>query len=325
MKIKQILISDININDITYKISSDIDITGLSLSIKNLGLLNPPIVKKDDKGAYIIVSGFRRIKAMIRNNIKETYAGIISEHFPEKPDQKFFGCNLPALIAVTENAFQRPLTTMEQVRGVSLLINFMDKKKIAEDSMSIFNLKMNASLVEKLYIIGTMPEKVHSLLEEGDLSMTAALRLDKYDLDTVNAFINLFSAIKSGLNKQLEIITNIHEIAARQRITPLGLLESRQIRDIIEDNKFDRQRKGSLLRAFLLKQRYPRIKEAEERFKINLKQLKLGNELNLSAPVNFEAMDYSFSFKFKNMDELEKKIAKLKDVTCNPILKKIIS
>ncbi len=329
MQTKQILISEIDVNDYTYKISSDIDITGLLLSIKNIGLVNPPIVKKHDNGGYIIVSGFRRIKAMLLNNIKKTYAEIIPDHFLEESDQRFSvsnTCNYTAaLIAVTENAFQRPLTTMEQVRGVLLLKNFMDKNKIAEDSMSIFNLKMNTSFVEKLYIIGSMPEKIHSLMEEGDLSMTAALRLEKYDFETVNSFINLFSKIKLGLNKQLEIITNIHEIAARKRVTPIALLESRGIRDIIENNKCDRQRKGSLLRSFLLKQRYPRMKEAEEKFKINLKQLKLGNELNLLAPVNFEAMDYNFSFKFKNLDELEKRIVKLKNVVCNPILKKMIS
>ncbi len=325
LKTKIIRISEIDINDHTYKISSDIDITGLFLSIKDIGLVNPPIVKNNDNGGYIIVSGFRRIEAMIRNNIKYTYARIVPDYSRTGSEQKISNPDTAELIAVTENAFQRPLNIMEQVRGVLLLKKIMDKNKIAENSMSIFNLKMNSSLVKKLDIIGTMPKKVHSLIEEGDLSMTAALKLNRYDLETVNAFINLFSKVKSGLNKQLEIITNIHEIAARQRITPIAVIESSQIRDIIENDQYNRQRKGNLLRAFLLKQRYPRIKEAEEKFKTNLKQLKLGNELNLLAPANFEAMDYSFSFKFKSIDELEKRVEKLKNIICNPILKKMIS
>ncbi len=315
LETKQIIISEINIEDHTYKISSDIDITGLSLSIKEIGLINPLVLKKQNNG-YIIVSGFRRIKAMINNNIIEAAADII-------PENSFR--NNEVMIAVAENAFQRPLNTMEQVRSVILLERIMDRNEIAEKSMSIFNLKMNTSFVDRLFIIGSMPGKIHSLIEAGDLSMTVSLRLNQYDSDTVNAFISVFKTIKLGLNKQMEIITNIHEIAARENSTPLVIIKSNEIGAIINDDNLDRQQKGGLLRSFLLKRRYPHIKEAEERFKINLKKLKLSNQLNLHAPGNFEAMDYRFSFKFKNYIELEKRIKKLEEVICNPILKKMIS
>ena len=253
---------------------------------------------------------------MILNNTTATEVKLIPENFPGRKT---------ALIAIAENAFQRQLNIIEQVKGVVLLKNFMDKNEIVEKSISIFNLKMSPSLVEKLFLLGSMPETLHALIEADNFSMTAALKLAKYDTDTVDAFISLFGTIKSGLNKQLEIITNIHEIAARESITPLILINSNDIRDIIDDKDLENSSKGGLLRSYLAKRRYPRLKEAEENFKMNLKQLKLGNDLNLSAPMNFESPDYIFSFKFKNYNELEQRIKKLEEISRNPILEQMIS
>ena len=313
-KTKKIIIPKIDINDCIYKISSDIDLTYLAGSINAMGLINLPVVKQKGNN-FIIVSGFRRIRAMILNNTTTIEAKIIPENFSGRKT---------ALISITENAFQRPLNTIEQVKGIVLLKKFMDKNEIAEKSMSIFNLKMNPSLVEKLFLLGSMSERLHDLIETDNFSMTAALRLTRYDTDTIDAFISLFGTIKTGLNKQLEIITNIHEIAAREGTAPLLVMNSKDIRDIIDDKDLDNSRKGGLLRSYLAKRRYPRLKEAEENFKANLKQLRPGKDLNLSAPMNFEAADYNCSFKFKNYSELEKRIKKLEKISHNPILKRMI-
>ncbi len=328
--ILNIKISDIDIDDFTYKISSDIDITAMSDSIKSIGLINPPVVRQCNDGRYIVVSGFRRIKAVISNNISRINVRILSGIYRRTLSGEKFINNCvhdrdAAFIAVAENAFQRPLNQVEQARGVVLLKKVMEQNEIAEKSAAIFNFRMNPFFVEKLFLLGTMSDKITSLIESGNLSMTAALRLKQYNSDTVDGFINIFGAVKLGANKQMEIITNIHEIAALENKTPLDLIESDDVKDIIGNKNYDRQRKGSALRSFFAKRRYPRIKEAEEQFKINLKQLKLGNELNLRPPLNFESMNYIFSFKFRNYDELESRIKKLEHVSCNPVLRQMIS
>ncbi len=327
--VTEINISEINIDDYTYKISSDIDLADLCASIKTIGLINPPFVKKC-RDYYVVVSGFRRIKALILNESSTAMVRVLPEQIcvsslQVKQDDEELAEHCAVFIAIVENAFQRPLNTMEQIRAVMLLKKIMNENQIAEKSGDILNLNMNTALVKRLLTIGAMPEKLHMLIEKGELSMTAALKLDQYDMETINAFICLFESIRVGLNKQVEIITNIHEIAVLEDKNPVDIIRSDSIKNIIEDNNSDKQKRGRLIRSFLLKWRYPHLKEALEKFDNNVKQLKLGNELNLSAPVNFEAMDYTFSFKFKNMNELESRIKKLETICCNPVLRHIIS
>ncbi|OQY01871.1 MAG: hypothetical protein B6I26_02590 [Desulfobacteraceae bacterium 4572_130] len=304
---KKILISNIDLKNQTYKISFDTDITFLAQSIKEIGLINIPVLQKIEN-KYIIVSGFKRIKALIFNNIKETRANIITE----KQNLNYKS----AVTAISDNAFQRELHIMEQAKAVTILSEFMDFKTIAEKSLLTFNFKINLNFAEKLFNLYSMPKNIHNLVTLGNLSMPCALALAKYDIKTINAFAFIFNKIKTGLNKQMEIITNIYEIAQRDNITPFKLLNSKDIKNIINSNENkDKSFKGNLLRKYLFKKRFPNLLKAKEEFKSNVKKLKLGSNLRLDAPLNFEARDYTFSLKFANIDELKKNIKKLELVT----------
>jgi len=46
-------------------------ISELAKSIKNEGLLNPPLVQKQDKNTYLLMSGQRRLAAMKRLGAKK--------------------------------------------------------------------------------------------------------------------------------------------------------------------------------------------------------------------------------------------------------------
>ena len=304
---KRILISNIDYKDQTYKVSFNTDITFLAQSIKEIGLINIPVLEKIEN-KYIIVSGFKRIKALIFLNIKETRVNIITQ----KQNLNYQS----AITAISDNAFQRELHIMEQARAVTLLSEFIDFKTIAEKSLFIFNFKMNLNFVKKLFALYSMPENIQNLVISGNISMPCALSLKKYNIETINAFAFVFNKIKTGLNKQMEIITNICEIAQRDNITPFKLLNSKDIKNIINDNKNkDKSFKANLLRKYLLSKRFPNLLKAKKEFKENVKKLKLGSNLKLDPPLNFEARDYTFSLKFSNIDELKENIKKLESVT----------
>jgi len=310
-----ITLSDIDSSDETYRITHDDTIVSLARSIKEAGLINMPLVRKKDQG-YVVVCGFKRIKALIHNGIDKTNVKVLEE--TGDSDLK------AAVLAVSDNAFQRPLDTMEQAAGVLLLSKLMTLDTIAEKSLSIFNTSMNSRLVRKLIDLGSMPGNVHDLINQGRLSMTAALRLKKYPKETLTAFVRLFYSVKTGHSKQIEIITNIHEVAAREDRSPLDLIQSNDIQAIIENQDIDPTRKGNLLRSYLAKRRYPEISRTNELFFKLVKQLSPGSDLAINPPVNFEARDYTIAFKFASHGELVKKTEKLKLVTCDPMIKQLI-
>ncbi len=304
-------LSDIDDQDETFRISSDQDISLLARSIDEIGLLNPPLLKEMDKG-FIVVSGFRRIKALRLLKILETPGTLIS------PDRH---CSITAIAA---NAFQRTLTLVEQVRGIRNLKKYMDIGAISEHSPGIFNCRMNTGLVQKLSDIDDMGDQVLELMASDRLAMPPALKLKQYDEITREEILSLFRRIRTSLSIQKEIITNLYEISMREDITPDGILESPEIKKILDDEEADDKKKGNLVRALLKKRRFPEISRAENEFRENMKRLRLGPGLKLEPPIHFEAKDYTFSFKFKNHDELLDNVDKLASAAGDPLLRQMI-
>ncbi|MFH1152640.1 MAG: ParB N-terminal domain-containing protein [Pseudomonadota bacterium] len=307
-------VSEIDIDDGYYRITADTEIDTLALSIREIGLINPPLVRKMGQG-FRIVSGFRRIGALISNGESFVQTRVVSEN-----KDTDLSC---ALSAVAENAFQRELTTLEQARGVRLLANYLDIRSIAAQSQGIFKIQMNAAHVERLLSLVSLPLEIQSLLASDRLSMTAALKLHGKDFQTLSAFGRLFSSIRVGLNKQVEIITHIHEIASREGSTSIVVLLSPPVLSILTDDKTDESRKGNLLRAYLVQRRYPEISRRHAEFSARVKTLGLGPGIRIEPPVNFEAMAYSLILQFTSYENLKAQLNTVQSLGDNPDMEQL--
>ncbi len=298
----------------SYRITTDDDIEPLIHSIKVSGLINPPLVRSSGRG-YIVVSGFKRLRALAANQIFKTCVTVLDGD--DGLDER---C---AMVAISDNAFQRELNSVELSRGVLLLKPALNFQRIARISGAVFNKTMNAGFVEKLYRLGSMPNEIHRLILDGRLSMTGALKLDGYPEDTLWAFVKLFTDVKLGLNKQLEVITNIHEISARDKISCFDLILSKDIQAILNNNPDNPSARGGLLRIHLARLRYPKLSAARQAFQERVSALGFGKELRLDPPVNFESMDYTISFKFNSFHRFETQLKKLESSSLHTNLRRI--
>ncbi|MBF0241770.1 MAG: ParB N-terminal domain-containing protein [Desulfamplus sp.] len=350
-RVKQVCLDAIDLSDESFKISSDnlffsgnksssdnslsnlTNLSNLALSIRLTGLINPIVLREiDDK--YIVVSGFKRVSAMRSIGMRETPASILSHLDFDKDktyDFRFYEVQ-SALIAISDNAFSRQLNVMEQARGVRLLKRFCSSYDIAQNSPAIFNVNMGESLINMLDDIANMPLSLHELIESDKLSMSSALKFKQYGYDKslIESFATLFSKIKCSLSKQKEIITNIHEIAAREEISASDLIESKEISQILDSqsdncssNVNDENQKANLIRSILFNRRYPNLFKAKERFSNNLKMLNLNSgmksDIKLDPPADFEGRDYTITLKFSTVEELAKKANILSALTKNPL------
>lgn len=326
--ITNINIDDIDLSDTTFKISSHTDISSLAQSINSIGLLNLPLLKQvNDK--YIVVSGFRRLAA-VKRLISSKDSNLPNKILADVLDVDDKTC---AFIAISENSFQRELNTMEQARGVVLLKKFLSVGEIAERSNLIFNTKMNRALINNLEDIACMPKSLHNAVESDRIAMGAALKFKQYGYDPllIDQLVNLFLNIRCSLNKQKEIITNIHEIAARENISAADVINAEEIIEIVDNSGdiADENRKGNLVRAVLFDRRYPNLSKAKEQFNINLKLLNsqggLKGGIKLEPPADFEGRDYTISFKFSNVDDLAQSAEAILTLSKNRLLDQIIS
>jgi len=309
-----IYLSSIDLEDNTFRITTDTRIEDLILSIKSVGLLNPPILIKKTSG-FQIISGFRRISAYISLGMAEIPARIVDS------DRKKLEC---VKFAITENSLQRTLNLIEKSRSFYMLSGFYKDNDHLAGAASALGLPDNPSIINNIKKICKLPRDIQNGVLSNTISLAMALELEILEKDEGSAFAIIFDNLKLSLNKQREIITHVKEIAIRENISIINLLNKSHLREIADDKDLDRNQKIKKIRLYLKQRRFPEITRAEKELEKRLKELKLGSKIKLIPPKNFEASTYSLNLQFASMEQLRENKTALEKIIQNPILKDIL-
>ena len=314
LNLASIDLASIDLEDNTFRITTDTRIEELILSIKSVGLLNPPILIKKTSG-FQIISGFRRISACLSLGIAEIPARILDS------DRKKLEC---VKFAITENSLQRTLNLIEQSRSFYMLSGFYKDNDHLAKAASVLGLPNNPSIINKIKKICKLPRDIQNGVLSNTISLSMALELEMLEKDEGSAFAILFDNLRLSLNKQREIITHIKEIAIIDNISIINLLTKSHLREITDDKDLDRSQKINKIRLYLKQRRFPEITRAEKELEIKIKNLKLGSNMKLIPPKNFEASTYSLNLQFTSIEQLQENKTELDKIIQNPILKDIL-
>ena len=296
-KLIEIDLKEIDLNDLRFKISSNTDVEDLVQSIKKYGLLQLPLLLKKNKG-YSVISGFRRITACLKSGIYTCFAMVADT-------EDLFICTK---IAILDNVNQRHLDIIEQIRSVKLIRNFFldseNSNEFYKMACEVLKINQNRSYIEKLMIISQLPEPILNLISTEHISITAAIELSYFDKDSLPQFIDFFSSFKISLNKQKEFILLIREIAFKEKVKHVELMN-----DVLELCKCnsgleDKNSLFNLIRSYLNKRRFPEISGVYDRYHSLVSKLKISDGLKLVPPDNFEGSIYQLHIFFKNLEEL---------------------
>jgi len=315
LKIKTVKLSCIDLKDNTYRITTRSDIDDLVNSIKNIGLINPPLLKLDGL-KYIIVCGFRRINACKFLGYPGIEAAIVDSNADNLECVK---------LAITDNALQRPLNLVEKSRSINMLSCFYDDYNSLSKAASVLGLPENPSFVKKIETICHLPSVIQNCILSETVSLSVAIELGMFNRDEGIVFANLFNNLKLSLNKQREIITLIKEISVRDDISIMEVFQESDFLETLNDNNLDRSQKSQKIRFYLKQRRYPEITNADKKFKQNIKELKLGNNIKLVPPNNFEGATYTLKLFFNNTEELQNSLDTVNGICQRRSLNKIFN
>jgi hypothetical protein len=160
------------------------------------------------------------------------------------------------------------------------------------------------------------------LRETIDLSM--ALELGGLDAATAGALVQLFDQLKFGLNKQRELLLLLKEIAEREDTTIPLLISEKPLQEILKTAEMDRAVKRQKVRSFLKRRRFPAISKAETEYHNWVRQLKLGKNINLTPPRDFEGSTFIMTLRFNNRRDLSDLNKRIEKIIQNPALGKIL-
>ncbi|MGI0087728.1 MAG: ParB/RepB/Spo0J family partition protein [Nitrosotalea sp.] len=126
-------------------------IADLAKSIKSEGLQNPPMVQKDGKDSYLLMSGQRRLAALKRLKAKKIPVLVLTRKTEyELQDAK--------AASVIENIHRKNMNVKDMAAACSFLAEKMGKSKAAQ------SLGMSMSTFKKYHGFAGVPEKLKDLV-----------------------------------------------------------------------------------------------------------------------------------------------------------------
>jgi ParB/RepB/Spo0J family partition protein len=312
-KASEIALAQVDATDRTFRITTRTDIGDLTASIRQVGLLNPPILIKKKKD-YLVIAGFRRIAACMELNWPAIPACILPA------DTTDYEC---AQIAVSGNALERPLNLIEQSRAFGLLATYGVDDSGFSATAVVLGLPGNPVVIEKIKRLAVLDPVIQDAVLTGALSLAMALELAELDRATGSFLAGLFDDLKLGLNKQREFVTLVREIAKRENVPMRSILEEDPIRATCNAKDLDRVQKTRALRTHLRQRRYPAISDAENFFKHHLKKLKMGSHITLDPPRDFEGPDFTLRASMRCPGDLDALLSTLNRIRQHPSLQAI--
>jgi hypothetical protein len=182
----------------------------------------------------------------------------------------------------------------------------------------------NKKVFGKLSKLNQLPEPIQAGILDASLSFEAAVHLSDFSPEDAIRFFDILKGLKLSQNKQTQVIKLIQEIGVREEMKAVQVLESKEIRTILDRADLNLREKGSALRAYLKQRRFPRLAEAEERFRRELRALRLNEQLRLTPPPYFEDGTYTLRVRFTSMRDFDECLNSLDRMAKNPALRKLL-
>jgi len=308
-------VSEIDTKDDTCRLGPGVPTDALAVSIRDVGMINPPVLRQRRDSKYQIVCGFRRVEACRTLELNEIKARVLKGDFSDLEVLK---------LAIFDNRSHRQLNVVEQAQGIRNLSSHLPQRGRLEMLSSILGFPENQKVFEKLKTLSGLPEAVQDGILEEIVSFEAAVDLSQFSSDDALSFYGLFKRLKLSQNKQREVITFVAEIAIREAVQPKDILQSREITAALNNSDLNRNEKGSQIRAFLKRRRFPALVEAEGRFAEELKALKLDEHIHMTGPPHFEGGPFTLRVTFKDEEGFSERRKTLDRVAKNPALSRIL-
>jgi ParB family chromosome partitioning protein len=310
-----ISVSEIDIKDDTCRLSLRTDPDALVASIRAVGLINPPILRQRHDFKYQIVCGFRRVMACKALGWREINALALKGSPSEVDTLK---------LAILDNRSHRELNVVEQARGIQKLSLHLPSRNRLQMLSSLLGFPQSQKVFKKIDALSLLPEVIQAGIIDEIVSFEAAVDLSGFSHEDALSFFELFGVLKLSQNKQREVITLVQEIAIRENLKPVEVLQSKEVSAILDRPELNRNEKGAKVRVSLKRRRFPTLAKTEERFSKELKALKLNEHIHMTAPTYFEGGPHTLRMTFKSMEDFDERRKTLDAMAKNSALKRLL-
>ncbi|KEQ56511.1 putative chromosome-partitioning protein ParB [Marine Group I thaumarchaeote SCGC AAA799-E16] len=166
------------------------NISELAKSIKNEGLLNPPLVQKEGKNTFLLMSGQRRLAAMKRLGAKKIPVHVLTK-------QTSYDLENAKAASVVENIHRNDMNHKEIADSCKFLTEHVGKSAAAR------SMGMSPSTLNKYLGFAGVPDRLKALVpKEISRDEMTKLYLTIPNIKKAEKIVNRISKLETGLRKR---------------------------------------------------------------------------------------------------------------------------
>ena len=293
MIFKEISLEEINCEDETFRVSEELDSVTLLNSLREIGQLNP-VVLRDETPGKVIVCGFRRIRALRQLGHRRILAQIL----PTEANEAIRIFRL----ALWDNLSHRQFSPLEKARALFKLegICGVPAETLIDAYLPLLGLAPHESILRAYLALNHIQSGLHRCLTEDRLTLSSIEILSKSPACVQDSFSSLMDRIRLSASSQKKVLGLLEDLSAATGASLDAPLCRPEAKAILDDSRLSLFQKGEKLHGFLYRLRNPRLSQALERFQAHKKLLGLPGAIRLSPHPFFETEDLHVEFDASN-------------------------
>jgi hypothetical protein len=293
--IGKLLLDEITERD-SYSPSFLPDLKELEISLKEVGLIYPLIVRKE-KSKLQLVCGLKRLMVLESLKVKEAKAEIFQEDelSPKEAIKIAVGHNLSRM------------NLIEKAKAVEKLLFYgILEEEIIGKWLPLLGMGPKREIYNTLISLLRLPPRVLIYIAKKDLKLSDASLFFLFSFNELETLIPFLESLMPSTSHLKEILLSFRDLTLKEKI-PLNELLT-QIGPILQ-NLGSPKEKLEALKNWLKRNRFPHLYQLESSFQNLIKNLNLSSLL--AYPPTFENEEFLLTLKFKNKKELFSLIKKL--------------
>ncbi len=285
-----------------YCMSFDFDIEILINSIKAIGLINMPFVKRNREGRLDIVTGYRRIMALKSMKYPRIYCRDLSD--------SGFSEHEMFLINLYENMTTRRFNEVEKGMILKGLMMYISREDVERHFMQILDIR-NPREIDILMRINELNETEKRSIANGDISINTIRLVHGLDISSRSVILRCISELGLNFNQQLQYIDYITDISIKEDKSIADIMDEHQFLLLLKEEDLNTPQKARSMLNILRTRRFPFLSKNEKEFNKKIKGLGLPDGISISHTPYFEGQDYRLEILFKDGRELKQKVRTL--------------
>jgi ParB family chromosome partitioning protein len=286
-----------------YMMSYGFDLHTLIESIQKVGLINPPLVARNQEGPFDIVSGYRRILALKALGEAKALCRDVTSVLPS-PLERF-------LANFYENLSIRDFNDIEKALVLRKLQEHVTMDKILSSFMPLLSLPSHDGTLKFYLKLLDLNEGAKKSLARKEISIKTAKVFVEIEEEAQQVLFKWIDVLKLNFNQQSKFIEYTQDICIRERMSTAELLSEQFIVMILENPRLNNPQKAKAVLDTLRVKRFPRLARAQEAVERAASKISMPSEASIDYDPYLEDPSYRLEIKFKHGKDLLNVISKL--------------